>query len=396
MNDAIYDRNTKIAERFNVNLNILSLTDDSNLWNTALQNDVMSNSGEYDVVMPDYWWGCETKGLFLNMLDYDVLELDQPWWCAGWNDNATVYGQLYNAVGSLVLDTISNLEVIFFNKELIDSLNLEDPYKLVNDHKWTIDKLNEMADAALADLNGDQTYSLETDRLGYSFGLHAGRAILVSAGMQLATTTADGSYEYNFINDRFISMHERVYKLINETESVHYSTSGEEVQAFMNDRLLFLGGALELTDALREMASDYGIVPCPMFNEQQENYITASLGVIYMAIPLSAKDPEMSAVMLEALNAESYKSVNEAYYNVALKGKYSRDDETGIMLDLISNSAFFDFTFVNEAATGYIVREPFEWIENKRPNIISNYEGKKAMYEQKLEDLMKTYAENIK
>ena len=56
----------------------------------------MSGSGDYDVVMPDYWWGCETHGNFLNLRNYDhIMDFDAPWWYAGWNDNAEVNGRLY-------------------------------------------------------------------------------------------------------------------------------------------------------------------------------------------------------------------------------------------------------------------------------------------------------------
>ena len=141
VNDSIYKRNEKISDRFNVNIKSVTLPDESTQWNQQLEGEVMSGSGDYDVVMPDYWWGCETHGLFLNMLDYDVLDFSAPYWCAGWNDSATIYGQLYSAVGSMSLDLIRMLEVIYFNPTLIDSLGLENPYNLVNDHKWTLDKM---------------------------------------------------------------------------------------------------------------------------------------------------------------------------------------------------------------------------------------------------------------
>ena len=127
VSDAIYNRNAKISERFNVNIVIETLPDDSNMWNSTLDGEVMAGSDVYDVVMPDYWWGCETRGLFLDLHDYDsIFEFDQPWWTAGWNDNAEIYGQLYSAVGSMSLDLIKNQNVMFFNKELVDSLNIGD------------------------------------------------------------------------------------------------------------------------------------------------------------------------------------------------------------------------------------------------------------------------------
>ena len=79
VNDAIYNRNAKIADRFNVTIKSVTLDDDGSLWNKTLEGDVMSDSGDYDLVMPDYWWGCETRGFFLNLNDYDVLDFSQPY-----------------------------------------------------------------------------------------------------------------------------------------------------------------------------------------------------------------------------------------------------------------------------------------------------------------------------
>lgn len=337
------------------------------------------------------------------MLDYDVLDFSAPYWCAGWNDSATIYGQLYSAVGSMSLDLIRMLEVIYFNPTLIDSLGLENPYNLVNDHKWTLDKMTEMAAAALSDLNGDSEYNISNDRLGYACDLQSGRALLASAGMKIATPTTDGAYEYNFMNDRFVTMYDKVYDIINNNKACYYLKNGSVDTAtgdidlnavFKNDNLLFLGAFIGDTDYLRDMKTDYGIIPTPMLDESQESYVTYNLGTYYMAILKTAKDPQMSAVMLEALNAESYKSVVGTYFDTALKGKYSRDEETAKMLDLILSNAFFDFTFVNEAATDHIVMWFFNQIVDKKEGIMSAYDKRKTSFEKKLTTLLETYKNN--
>ena len=166
VSDAIYNRNVKIAERFNVNILVETLSDDSNMWNSTLDGEVMAGSDAYDVVMPDYWWGCETRGLFLDLHDYDdIFEFDQPWWTAGWNDNAEIYGQLYSAVGSMSLDLFKNQNVIFFNKELVDSLNLGNIYEIVESGDWVLDRFNEFIALGSSDINGDGDLTLGDDQL---------------------------------------------------------------------------------------------------------------------------------------------------------------------------------------------------------------------------------------
>ena len=395
VSDAIFQRNQKISERFNVNIVTETLPDDSNSWNTTLDGEVMSGSDTYDVVMPDYWWGCETRGLFLDLHDYDeILEFDQPWWTAGWNDNAEIYGQLYSAVGSMSLDLIQNQNVMYFNKELVDSLNLDNIYDIIKSGDWTLDRFNEFLAVGSSDLNGDGELTLEGDQLGYACALQAGRAMLAAAGMQVATKTDDGSWEYNFMNERFVDRYDAIYNLLHNTEGVVYNTTVSLENVFKSGHLLFLGASIGSTDLLRDMEIDFGIIPMPKMDDSQEDYVTYNFGTYYMAILLTAANPEMSAVMLEAPNAESYKSVVNVYYDTALKNKYSRDEESREMIDLINSKCFFDFTFVNETSTDHIVMWFFQQLEAKQQNITSLYEGRRAGFEQKLADLLETYQKN--
>ena len=155
-NDAIFDRNASLQDHFNIEITYVELSDDPAEWNAAIDNDVMSDSGAYDLVLPDYWYGCETRGNFLNLLDYtEYFHFDEPWWYAGWNDNAVICGQLYNAVGDACLDVVRSMTCVFYNKTLHESLNLEELYPLVREGKWTLDKFQEMSSTASIDLNGD-------------------------------------------------------------------------------------------------------------------------------------------------------------------------------------------------------------------------------------------------
>ena len=401
VDDALYKRSAKVEERFNIKIKTVTLPDDSSVWNNTLQGDVMSNSGDYDLVMPDYWWGCESRGLFLNLLDFDVLDFSQPYWCAGWNDNAIIYGQLYNAVGSLSLDLIKNDMAVFISSKLIEELKLESPYELVKSRKWTLDKLLEMSAAALSDLNGDGDYDWDNDRIGFGFGTHAGRGLAYSFGIQMASKTADNSYEFKFMNESFVEKYEKIYSLVNDNDAVGYADCGGRTgmgtdlyPGFKNDNLLFLATGIRATDDMRDMVGDYGIVPYPLYNDSQKDYITYNLGTAFMSILLSAPDPEMSAVILEALNAENYKSVVPAYLDVALKGKYSRDDNTAEMLDLILDTTYFDFAFVNDSSIG-IVPWMFNQVTRKNESIASVWESNRVSFETKLNDLLETYRENM-
>ena len=50
-----------------------------------------------------------------------------------------------------------------------------------------------------------------------------------------------------------------------------------------------------------------------------------------MMVPITISDPERTSIIIEALNAETYKQVVPAYYDTALKNRYSRDAESAEM-----------------------------------------------------------------
>jgi hypothetical protein len=57
------------------------------------------------------------------------------------------------------------------------------------------------------------------------------------------------------------------------------------------------------------------------------------------------------------MSAESYKSVYPAYYDVALKGKYSSDPMTANMIDLIMSGRKFEFSF--QFGKDHFLRMPY-------------------------------------
>ena len=127
----------------------------------------------------------------------------------------------------------------------------------------------------------------------------------------------------------------------------------------------------------------------------QEDYISYNFGTFYLAIPKSASNPEMSAVILEAMNAETYHTVKDTYFEINMKEKFSRDEDTQEMLDMIVDNLRFDFTFVNEAATDHIVMYFFDQISNKNQNVASAYEKRQKLFLKKLENLFETYADTV-
>nr|MBQ4318834.1 hypothetical protein [Clostridia bacterium] len=121
---------------------------------------------------------------------------------------------------------------------------------------------------------------------------------------------------------------------------------GTAEKRFSEGQMVFLPLWFAATERLRDMDTDYGLIPYPKFNETQENYSslvqdTASI----ITVPRTVSDIDMVSAVIEALSSASYRTVLPAYYEVGLKTKYSRDDASSQMVDLIYGVASTDFAY---------------------------------------------------
>jgi hypothetical protein len=95
---------------------------------------------------------------------------------------------------------------------------------------------------------------------------------------------------------------------------------------------------------LRTMETDFGIIPPPKFDEAQENYHVSvdAWCTSAVSIPLTVPSIETTGLILEALTFESRYTLLPAYYDINLKTKFARDDESKEMIDLILANRFYD------------------------------------------------------
>ena len=117
-------------------------------------------------------------------------------------------------------------------------------------------------------------------------------------------------------------------------------------QAFLDGRSLFLVDKITscVSAQFREMEDDYGIIPLPKYDEAQETYYShASAHADCFAIPVINEDFERCSIILEAMAAEGYKTIRPAVYDVAIKQKGARDEDSAKMIDLIYNGRTGDF-----------------------------------------------------
>lgn len=403
VDSAVYNSIKNVEERLNVTINVTardgymaSARDD---YNNHIINSVLADDDQYDWV--DMLVGLIpaklTQGVFADLCEVDYIDIEQPWYLKGTED-MMIDDKLYFISGDSSLGYIKSAYVIFFNPEVVENYHIENLYTLVDEGKWTLDKVAELAQIASEDLNGDSVYD-ENDKLG--FLVHNYNHL---AGFYSATDThmyekdSDGNFQFVFGSERDAGVCEKLYQVLYNTVGSFdcnlSDTTESEVQPFNVLTNKFISGDILMMTAqldesiqyLRNMET-YGILPYPKYDEEQENYYTISRSAhSAFAMPVTCDDRDMAGAVMEALSSEKYRTVLPKYFETALKVKYSHDDDTGRMLDIIRDSMVFNFEFIFNHVIGSPVLDIFRKCYSTENAFASILASNKTMLETKIGD----------
>ena len=121
----------------------------------------------------------------------------------------------------------------------------------------------------------------------------------------------------------------------------------DPISMWQNDQGLFWMTTMGNIPSLREMESDFGVLPYPKLTEEQDSYYTtiAPYNSQFICVPLIQNDLERTGVITEALAYYGKSIVTPAYYDINLIGQSTRDEESSDMLDIIFDSLVFDIGY---------------------------------------------------
>ncbi len=365
INDAVYKRNQTVMERFDVELKTVSAGEYSKL-NPLLTSSVMAGDDEYQLVAHHVvdFGNLATNDILVNWYDVPYIDFSKPWWSPSTVEDMTYNGVTVLAVGDYSLSSLWNTYCYFYDKKAAEDYHFEDLYEVVNEGRWTIDYITTLCKDIYQDLNGDGQRDGE-DYYGLTSTLASPiDTYLWACGNKVFTKTDDGKFEYTYNNERTVEIVEKLYKMCYETDGItvdrpQYKSADNykhyyALYSFNDNLTAMIPGVLNFAvQFFRDRSTEYGILPYPKLDEAQDRYYTMVGGShAALGIPKTVSDLEFVGIITEALNAESHKIVFPAYYEIALKVKYSYDDESVKMLDMIVDSRVFDFGFIYDSWKG--------------------------------------------
>jgi hypothetical protein len=99
----------------------------------------------------------------------------------------------------------------------------------------------------------------------------------------------------------------------------------------------------------------------------------------------------MAGAVMDALGAESRQSVVPQYYEIVLKGRTTRDEESREMLDIIRENLYFDFGFVYSASLDFIYSKFGDLIKTNNKGFASSVASLSTRYETLLQEIVEKY-----
>lgn len=399
--DAVYNRNKSVEERLNAKIEYVVTVSDYNAITNEVRKVVQAGDNVYDLVIGAQFGLCRlaAEGVYLNALSNPYLDFSRPWWWPGYMEEISIGREKrFFLVGDYFIDMLFGARVLFFNKVIYTNYfgDPDDMYNVVIDGGWTLDKMAEFEKSCYADLNGNSTVDAD-DLFGYVTYLTYSSvdAFVFATDVKLTKRDANGLVEFDMGTERQITLAEKLLDVFYNQGSYIYP-AGENTAKFISGQALFLGNAALLsTTELRGMTDDFGMIPYPKLDESQAGYgalihDTQQLG----AIPVTSLNFEMTGAVLEALSSESYRSVIPAYYETALKVKYTRDEVSAQMIDIIHDSIRTDFAFVYYASLNNIGMIYRTLVTAKSSDFMSEYAKLEKSAQKSLDKLITAYTEN--
>lgn len=390
LNDAIYNRNRKIEELYNINISVI----ESSTFANDAKNSIAAGDNAYSLFFAQLTQlvPLSQEGMLTNFYDVNNLSLDNEWWDQNLIEGLTYRDSLYVLNGDVSPSADTRIFVILFNKDMCDELNLEYPYQYVLDGSWTVDRLNEYITNVNYDVNGDAVMDYD-DRWGFFTEYGVSYMMFFAGGGKITEKTEDGGLRLAFNHEKGINMAQKAIDIALDASKTcmanpYVAENGNSWPAatawFANGGALFRSTALEpVPRDIRTLEVNFGILPFPKMSDDQERYYSLPAVLCnVISIPVTA-DSDMAGLILEALCVESVGSVKPAFYDTLLNGKIVRDDDSKEMLDIIFDSKVYDIGLYANIMNFKVTFE--NMVKDKKSDVASlfasNYESAQAQLE---------------
>lgn len=354
---SVYTRNLNVESRLNITFEWIPAQGhwpSEQSFLTNVQNAYIGGEqSRYDIIATYSQTAglISTKGLVIDLYSVDYLNLEKPWWPNSLTEDFTVGDKLWFASGDISPAFLGEMVGVLYNKELLNQRGIENLYELVYDGTWTLDKMLELAKDFYADIGNVQGEKDTRDRYGIVIPWYIYLDAYFYAS-NLITVENDDNHNLRvsptYVSEKADTLSETLKTFFHQKDDGLLGDGEENIHIFANGRSAFMvcpGATIMGTPSMRETTVDYGVLPMPKYDSNQEGYKT-TISNLYSLYTIFAGNNKQQAdragAVLECLASEGYRTVSPMVFEVCLKTRYVNDSDSGRMYDIIHDGVVFD------------------------------------------------------
>lgn len=353
LSQAMIERNSVVKTKLNINI-----IEDSRPYPSynVVQDEVRKfNSAqtfEFDAVFNEC--AAQTplaqEGAYLATEDYEVyLDLSKPWWFGDAMDSLKIDGRTCELFGDFHLMYYESINGMTFNQKMFTENKVEFPYDLVREGKWTMAEFKEMATIFSENETGADCYGVVAPKSFASALITSSNFFLVEQDEEKVLRVYDNDdilvQIYTDILTFYSSNGDEGSNWIHPDYSAETFKSGAfkvgksiggHGELFASGRAAFMNEATGAIRAMRRCEFNYGIIPLPKYNTDQDKYVSFIYsGAASCGVPVTSPNLERTCTVLENLAAFSHKYIKDEYYEVVVQLRTVRDNDSIEMLDIM-------------------------------------------------------------
>ena len=375
---SIFKRNNAVQDRLGVELNMVTETagnGDNDPYAQRVSNLKASGLHDFDLLC------CYSRtagtllanGLWRNLsnIEGSYIDIKKPWWPANIVDNLSINEDLYYVSGDISMTAIDQMQVIFFNKYLLNEKYEQEAaaagfenatawiYNFVYEGKWTVDVFLDFIEGTYKDRDGSNTMNV-SDIYGLSVNYRGIAGMYNGCNLRMVQNDPNKILKLSddFTSTRTTKLVSKLGAMMNSGDAwgdAHAANSaGSCYQPFLNGNGYFL---IQIMDtAQTNLASNsnlqagYGILPYPKYDTNQANYYTMlgnpfSIYGIYNDFEDRGDDAataKMLTAILECWASESYRKCTPVIFELNMQLKLSETQDETNMCEYVRVGIMFD------------------------------------------------------
>ena len=353
LNDAVFSSNQKVMEDLAC---IFEHYENGGIEPTKLTTSFKAGDDIYEIVYGTQWKVAPivSQHIFANLNEKEdnYIDYEKPWWYKNYiHETMADNDHTYFLAGDASPDVFRRSSMMILNTDLLADIgrDVNDIYETILNGDWTFDKLSEIVAGVYIDGNGNGKHDVG-DTFGFASWTRSDvDHFMIDCGVRGCSRDEEGVPSITFNNDTTVKFVETLVDFLWNNEGSYYVEGIPTFEMMENNQVLFLCEKFSRLDMIRDMQTDFTIVPVPKLDSTIENYGSATHDdAVILCIPVISANVKSSTAVLEKMGYYYYDDVMPNYFDVILKNKYRRDssDAASQVIDLIHDSLTTDFAYI--------------------------------------------------